>query len=227
MIRSPWLPRLVLGAGAVGLLAAIVSIAVGQGGSDRITVHGAEQMQELIGGIPQDGPYLGPADAPLEITVFNDLQAPSGADYERDTVDPLIEQYARPGDARIELRHFSFTSHETNLAAYAAVAAGEQDREWQYAELFFRNQGEAPAATVTDEFLRDIANAVPELDADTWSGDRGSPAVKARVEADAKLALDLRLPAEPAVVVTGPEGTQRLEDSPSLDDVRAAIASVE
>jgi protein-disulfide isomerase len=217
----------VLGVVGAALLAAMISIAVGQGGSDRTRIEGGEEMQQLIGGIPQDGAFLGPADAAVTITVFTDLQAPSGADYEQEVVDPLIEEYARTDDARLELRHFSFTSAETNSAAYAAVAAGEQDREWQYADLFFRNQDEAPGGTVTDQFLRDIANAVPELDADTWAGDLESTAVGETVQADAQLALDRRLPAAPAVVVTGPTDTKQLDDTPSLDEVRAAVAALE
>ena len=35
MRSSPWLPRLLLGAGVAGLLAAIVSLSIGEGGPER------------------------------------------------------------------------------------------------------------------------------------------------------------------------------------------------
>ena len=225
MRRSPWVPRLVLGAGGIALLGAIIAIAVGEGGSEEIELTGAGQTQQLIGGILQEGALLGSDDAPVVMTVFNDLQAPSGQDFELDVVDPLIEEFVRTGDMRVEIRHFSFTERETNLAAYAATSAGEQDRQWQYLDLFFRNQDEAHGV-VTQEFLRDIANAVPELDTDQWSDDIDSEAVHDTVETDAALGDQLRLPAAPAVEVTGPGGNQSLDDSPSLDEVRAAIESV-
>ena len=123
--------------------------------------------------------------------------------------------------ARFEFRNFSLGEAETTKAAYAAAAAGEQDREWQYVDLFFRNQDEAPAHTVSDEFLDDIGNAIPDFDLDAWREARDSPEVADRVEADVKLAADLGLPAfGPAVVVSGPNGTKLLEDSPSKEDDR-------
>ena len=178
MRRSPWLPRLLLGVGVVALFAAVVSLSVGEGGPEKIAISGAEETQRLIAGIPQDGPYLGPADAAVTITVFNDLQCSSCDDYELDTVNPLIEEYARDRDARLEFRHISLSEAETTKAAYAAAAAGEQDREWQYVDLLFRNQDEAPAGIVSDEFLEDVASGIPNFDLDAWNSrarlDRGS-----------------------------------------------------
>jgi len=223
---SPWLPRLLLGAGLIALLTAIVSISVGEGGPQRITIGGGSEVQQLVAGIPQDGPYLGPQGSAVTIAVFNDLQCASCDDYELQTVDPLIEEYARTGDARLEFRHFSLGSAETTAAAYAAAAAGEQDREWQYVELLFRNQDEAPGHTVSDQFLEDIGNAIPDFDLDAWRTARDSAEVKDRVEADGTLAADLKLPAQPAIVVDGPAGTKRLVDSPSKEDVDAAVAAV-
>ena len=60
----------------------------------------------------------------------------------------------------------------------------------------FRNQDEAPARTVSDEFLEDVGNAIPGFDLDAWKQARESPAVTDRVEADAVLAADLRLRVE-------------------------------
>ena len=226
-MNSPWLPRLLLGAGAVGLIAAVVSLSIGEGGPEKIAITGGEQTQELIAGIPQDGPYLGPEDAAVTITVFNDLQCSSCDDYELHTVDPLIERYARSGQARLEFRHLSLGEAETTKAAYAAAAAGEQDREWQYIDLFFRNQDEAPAHTVSDEFLEDVGNAIPDFDLNAWQQARDSSEVADRVEADARLAADLRLRVEgPSVVVSGPGGTKVLQDSPSEEEIDASVSAV-
>jgi hypothetical protein len=43
---------------------------------------------------------------------------------------------------------------------------------------------------------------------------------------DTKLEIDLRLPAEPAVVVTGPGGVRKLEQQPSLDEIETAVSEV-
>ena len=226
-MNSPWLPRLLLGVGGIGLIAAVVTLSVGEGGPEKITISGGEQTQELIAGIPQDGPDLGPSDAAVTITVFNDLQCSTCDEYQLDTVDPLIEQYARSGEARFEFRHLSLGQAETTEAAYAAAAAGEQDREWQYIDLFFRNQDEAPGHTVSDEFLQDVGNAIPDFDREAWDAARDSSAVKDRVEADATLAADLSLRVQgPSVVVSGPGGTKVLQDAPSKEEIDAAVSAV-
>jgi protein-disulfide isomerase len=227
MTRSPWLPRLLLGAGVIALLAAIVSLSIGEGGPEKIAITGGAETQQLIAGIPQDGPVLGPSNAAVTITVFSDLQCSSCDDYELETVNPLIERYARTREARLEFRHLSLQEAETTKAAYAAAAAGEQDREWQYIDLFFRNQDEAPAGTVSDEFLEDVGSAVPNFDLDSWTTARDSAEVRDRVEADATLAAEFGLGVSgPSVVVTGPRGTEALQDSPSTEDVDAAVSAV-
>jgi protein-disulfide isomerase len=223
---SPWVPRVALALGAIGLVAAIVTIAVGEGGPQPADVGGVNEVQRLLGGIEQDGAYLGPEEAPVTVTVFNDLQCTPCADFQLEEVDPLIEEYARTDDVRFELRHFAISGHDTVRAAYAATAAGEQGRQWQYADLFLRNQDLAAEEGVTDELLRELAEAVPELETDQWEEDLDSSEVAERVEADARLAAELELPAEPAVVVSGPGGDEVLVETPEREEIDAAIQSV-
>jgi protein-disulfide isomerase len=226
-VTSPWLPRLLLGVGIVGVLAAIVSISVGSGGPKVIKIEGGDDVQELIGGIQQDGPYLGSPDAPVTIGVFTDLQCSTCDTYELDTVDPLIAEYGRNGDARFELHNYSLGQADVTQSAYAATAAGEQDREWFFAELFFRNQDEAPGGAVTDEFLNDIGNSISDFDISTWHEAMASQSVKDRVDADQKLAAEYGLRVEaPSIIVDGPGGTKVLQDGPSKNQVEAAVAEV-
>jgi protein-disulfide isomerase len=221
-------PRVLLGVGAIALIGAIVSIAIGTGGPKVIKLKGGDQVQELVGGIQQDGADLGPPDAAVTISVFNDLQCSTCDDYEVHTVDPLIEEYARTGEAKFEFRNYSLGQAETTKAAYAATAAGQQDREWQFVETFFRNQDAAPAGNVSEEFLNNIVNSITDLDLATWQQDMASPEVKARVDADAQLAADYGLRVNgPSIVVEGPGGTKVLQDSPSQEEVQAAVQAVE
>ena len=221
------MPRLLLGAGAIGLLAAIVSISIGQGGPKVIKIRGAGAVQELLGGIQTDGPSLGPPEVPVTISVFTDLQCSTCDTYQLETVDPLIEEYARTGKARLEFHNYSLGQAPTTTAAYAAAAAGQQDREWQFVELFFRNQDEAPAHTVSDQFLNDLANTITDFNRDAWNAARDSEEVRDRVDADARLAADLGLRVNgPSIVVDGPGGTRVLQDSPSKQEVEAAVAAV-
>ena len=193
---SAWVPRVLLGLGLIGLAAAIYSISVGSGGPQPAPIGGVNDVQRIFGGIAQDGAYLGPRTPTTTITVFNDLQCAPCADYEIDTIDPLVEEYARTGEARIEFRHFSLAPNDTTLAAIAAEAAGVQDRQWQYLDTFCPQPGRgAHCAASTRQFLREVAEAVPELDTDQWADDYRRPGEpRTRVRDDAELAAELKLP---------------------------------
>jgi len=226
-MSSPWVPRVLLGVGIVGLIAGIVSLSVGTGGPENIKISGGQEVQQLIAGVQQDGASLGSPDAPVTLNVFTDLQCSTCDTYQLDTVEPLIEKYARGDQVRFELHNYSLGEAEVTQSAYAATAAGAQDREWQFAELFFRNQDEAPRGSVTEEFLDDVANSVPDFDLDAWHTAMGSEAVKAVVDNDQKLAAQYGLRvAAPSVIVDGPGGTKVLQDGPSTQQVEAAIAEV-
>jgi protein-disulfide isomerase len=227
VIRTPWAPRIILGLAAILIGWAIVSLSVGEGGPKQVTITGSDQVQQLLGGVRQDGRRLGSPDAPVTVTIFNDLQCAPCADYEINTVDSLVGQYARGEEVQFEFRHLSFGGAETTLAAGAAVAAAEQDREWQFIDLFFRNQEIIRSSRVTTSFLQEIANALPEFEVSTWQENLGTEATDATVTEDAQLADSLHLPFNsPSVVVTNNDGYQKiLERSPSGDDIQTAIAA--
>jgi protein-disulfide isomerase len=220
-------PRVLLGVGIAGLVAAIISLSVGTGGPKVIRISGGNDVQELLGGVQQDGSSLGTPDAPVTLGLFTDLQCSTCDTYQRDTVDPLIAKYARGDQVRFEFHNYSLGQADVTQSAYAATAAGNQDREWQFAELFFRNQDEAPAGNVTDQFLDDLGNSIPDFDLDAWHQAMDSDQVKEDVDADQKLAAQYGLRIEaPSIVVDGPDGTKVLQDGPTKQEVEAAVADV-
>ncbi len=226
-MRSPWVPRVGLGLLVAAVSWAIVSLSIGEGGPKAITITGGDAVQQLLGGVRQDGRGLGNPDAPVSVSVFNDLQCAPCADYEINTIDPLIDKYARGSSVRFEFRHRSFGGAETTLAAQAAAAAADQDREWQYLDLFFRNQDAIRSSRVTQDFLNEIANALPEFEFGPWQDDLDSAATTAAVDEDGTLGDNLHLPFNaPSVVVAGPGGQKTLTDSPSEQDIEAAITAV-
>jgi protein-disulfide isomerase len=224
---SAWVPRVLLGLGLVAIAAAVISIAVGEGGPGAPRdIGGVNDVQRILGGIHQEGAYLGSEDAEVTVTVFNDIQCVPCADFQLRTVDRLVEEYARTGESRLEFRHFSLAPNETTLAAVAAEAAGKQARQWQYLDTFVRNQELAGGQGVTEDLLRVVAEAVPNLELEQWEDDYADPAVEEEVRDDAALAAALELPAQPAAVVSGPRGRRELIETPSLAEVEAAIAAV-
>jgi protein-disulfide isomerase len=228
--RRPRLIGLLVLALCVAVLGfAIVSLSVGSGGEkDEIKITGAEEVQSLVGGIQQDGPRLGSPDAPVTIQVFNDLSCDPCSDWNQDVVVPLISGPVRGGDVQLIYHNFPMTESGFFLGAYGAVAAAKQDYEWQFVELFFINQEEAKKQGADQEFLDNIARGVGvvNFNVEQWQRDMKDDDIQATLDADEKLTAERRLPVEPAVVVGGPNGTEQLTRSPSLEDVQAAIDEV-
>jgi hypothetical protein len=228
--RRPRLIGLLVLALCVGLLGfAIVSLSVGSGGEDdEIKITGAEEVQSLVGGIPQDGARLGSSDAPVTIQVFNDLSCDPCSDWNQDVIAPLIRGPVRSGDVQLIYHNFPMTESGFFLGAYAAVAAAKQDYEWQFIELFFRNQDEAEKRGADQEFLDNIARGVgvTNFNVEQWQRDMKDDDIQATLDADEKITADRHLPVGSAVVVGGPNGTKQLIQSPSLEDVQAAVSEV-
>ena len=228
--RRPRLIGLLVLALCVGLLGfAIVSLSVGSGGEDdEIRITGAEEVQSLVGGIPQDGARLGSSDAPVTIQVFNDLSCDPCSDWNQEVIVPLIQGPVRNGDVQLVYHNFPMTESGFFLGAYGAVAAAKQDYEWQFIQLFFLNQDEAERRGADQEFLDNIARGVGvvNFNVEQWQRDMKDDDIQATLDADEKTSAERRLPVGPAVVVGGPNGTKQLIESPSLADVQAAIAEV-
>ena len=220
---------------AVGVGYAIIAIAVGEGGPQAVEIEGRPEVQRLIAGIRQEEERLGSPDAPVEIDLFTDVRSVPGADFQREVVDPVISEYVRTDRAQINLRHFSFGRTGVTEAAIASDAAGAQGHQWQYAELVLRNLGNAGEEGVDEQFLGEIAEVTPGLEKEEWEIEfedelalqREDAEYKSAVDEDGELAFELKLPAQPVVIVTGPGGSETLDSEPTLDEVRLAIERVE
>jgi protein-disulfide isomerase len=232
---SVWVPRLVIAVAVIGIGYAIVAISVGEGGPNTVEFEEREEVQGVIAGIRQDGARLGPEDAPVEMELFTDVRAVPGAEFQIEVVEPVIEEYVRPGRAQISIRHFSFGRTGVTEAAIASTVAGEQGHQWQFAEIVMRNLENAGPRGVDEVFLKSAAEVTPGLEIDEWEADfekelaaqEENPDYVSAVDTDGELANELGLSAQPALVITGIGGAETLESTPTLEEVRAAIERVE
>ena len=217
--------------GAVALGYSIVDISTREAGRQVVRVAGISDAQRIFGGMPQEGDRLGSADAPVSVQVFNDMQCSScRADFLR-TIPSLAEDYARPGDAKLLMRHYSISANPVEVGFFAAEAAAEQGYGWQYTYLFFRNQGEAERFGVDDDFLGSLAGSIGELEVPEWrayldseSGPDG--AITSILEGYNDLGADLGIRTRQAAIVSGPRGTRTLQDGPTLAQMEQAIEAV-
>jgi protein-disulfide isomerase len=107
----------------------------------------------MLDGIAQDGNALGDKDAPVTMIEYADYQCPFCRDYALNTMPVLINDYVRSGKLRMEFEPMTFVGPDSETAARAGVAAGQQNLEWNYTHLFFFNQGEERSGYVTDAFI--------------------------------------------------------------------------
>ncbi len=221
---------LALGLAVAAVGYAIVDIATKPPGRAVVRVEGISTSQEIFGGVPQEGERLGSADAPVSIQVFADLQCGSCREDFLATVPGLVTEYARPGDAKLLLRHYSVAQNPLELGFFGAEAAAEQGYGWQYTYLFFRNQGEAERFGVGDEFMSSLAGSISELNVPEWEEyleeNSGDGPIAKRLEGYDRLGTDLGIRTRPAMIVNGPEGTRTLQDGPSLTQAERAIGEV-
>ena len=143
---------------------------------------------------------LGPANAPVTIEFFSDLQCPQCARFEP-IVKSLKNEY---GDkVRMILRHFPLSAHEHALpAAWAAEAAANQGKFWEMVDALYKSQwiwARAPAPRVA--FL-DLAKQVG-LDLDKFQSDMDNPNIRGRIEADQAHAQSLGVRTAPSVLING------------------------
>jgi protein-disulfide isomerase len=210
---------------------AIVGMSTREPSREYRDVQGAGDAQRIFGGARQLGERLGEEGAPVQIQVFTDVQSSGYADWFLDVIPALANGPVRSGDVNLQLRNRSFTRNATQLSFYGVEAAAEQNYGWNYAYLMVRNQDLAIDVGLDDDFLESLAESIENLDLPIWreayeAGLEPDSEMTASLEGQDKLAIDLELTAEPAVVVAGAGGTEVLQDAPSLSDIQAAIGEV-
>jgi protein-disulfide isomerase len=216
----------VIGLAIFVLLAVIASLSLDDPKDEPVKITGAGEVQQLLGGLHQEGATLGEPEAPVTIELFNDLQCSTCDEYQLDVVPRLVNDLVRDGDAKLVYRHFPLGEKERNLADYGAVAAGEQDDQWQFIQLFFINQDQVPTMGVTEDFLSMVAAAIIEFDVGKWHDDFDDESITTTLDNDGKLAAQLGLPAQPAALVVGPTGRKTLIERPSAAEIEAAVEAV-
>lgn len=175
-------------AAALAVSAVIVAGAVilsSRGGEEKPEEAGnaSASVEALLTGIPQRGTELGSARAPVTIYEYADLQCPICADFSRTVLPEIVSRYVRPGRVRLVFRNLTFLGPDSVRAGQAAAAAGRQNRMWNFAEVFYYEQGQENTGYATDEFLRGIGSQVPGLDVAKMMADRGSAGVQAELDA--------------------------------------------
>jgi protein-disulfide isomerase len=137
----------------------------------------------------------------------------------------LQARLVRTGRLKIVMRLLKFIGDDSVEAARMALAAGQQNKLFQFVDLVFHNQGAEESGWVDDEYLRRIGEAAG-LDVDRALEARESGAVTAELDAAVEQGKAVGLESTPwFLIATGNGKPRRLEMDALTAD--AAIEALE
>jgi protein-disulfide isomerase len=190
----------------------------------------ARQVEDLYTGIPQDGIHLGDPNAPATLVEIADLQCPFCAQYSTGALPSVVVDYVWQGRVRYELRFRSFLGRDSVRAAGAAAYAAQHDLMFQFADVFYRNQGPEESGYANRDFIRRVAGQVPGLDPDKTAAAADDPLSQPLVREGEQFARDIGSTSTPDFYVrTGgrlqplkPQGTEPADYAAALDAILGA-----
>lgn len=142
------------------------------------------EVKALLDGIPQKGAALGSPRAPITVWMFADLECPTVKLFVEKYLPSVIGTWVRTGVVRLDYRSLETDTLDEEIffkQEAASLAAGRQNRMWNFVLTFVRQQGEVRTDYATDEFLADIASQVPGLGLGKWQRDRVNPRLSKQV----------------------------------------------
>jgi len=172
---------------------------------DRATVS---EVATLLAGLPQHGKALGNPHAPVRVQFFGDLQCPYCRRFALEKLTMLIRRYVRTGKLKIEYLSLQTATHDPEtfrIQQVAALAAGRQNKLWNFIELFYREQRDENSGYVNEAFLDGLAQQVPGLGLFAWNAARGDAQFTEEILRDARDARDARLATTPSFLLSSTE----------------------
>jgi hypothetical protein len=135
------------------------------------------EVSALLDGIPQRGSTLGELTAPFTLQIFLDLKDPDSRSWFLADLPAIVRGQVRTGILKLEYRAYktnTYSPQEFVAGQTAALAAGAQNKLWNFICTFFHEQGSEFRRYATDNFLDDIARQVPGLSLARWHSARHS-----------------------------------------------------
>ena len=160
----------------------------------------------------------GPANAPISVELFADLQSP----VSRPALDVLRQVMQRyPSAVRLQFRNFPLAFHpEAPLAHEAAMTAAREGRFWEFATYVLAHQN-----ALREQDLIALAGRLG-LDAGRFAQALQEHRYAPRVDADVRAGVRRGIRGSPAIVVNG----ERIDGVPNLqtlvEQIETQLAAV-
>lgn len=142
----------------------------------------------------------GNAAATITLIEYSDFQCPACKAY-HPIVKQVLDEYGEK--ARFAYRHFPLPQHRNaKPAAYAAEAAGRQEKFWEMHDVIFDRQTEWAEARDAEARFRDYAASLG-LDLARYDADIALDEIESKVEADYASGVTSRVNATPTFFLNG------------------------
>ena len=206
---------MLIGAGAVAAVIAVVVVLIivftGGGsstpkgvpktGSIAGGLPGSPEVDRYFKGIPQSGTTLGSPTAKVTMVEYIDLQCPFCQEFETQVFPSIVATYVRTGKVKVEVRVLDFIGPDSSRGRKAMIAAGDQDRAFNFAEVLYFNQATENTGWLNADMVASAAASIPGLDVAKLLTDQNSSAVaKTAAGFDAESTAD-KVSSTPTVLV--------------------------
>ncbi|MFJ9849987.1 DsbA family protein [Streptomyces sp. NPDC101150] len=209
----------------VALVVAVIAVAVAvgkavEGGRDG---GGAGAPRAAASGPPQEDPAqqkmfddlarqtsrredgdplaVGKKDAPVVLVEYADYQCSFCGRFTRETQPELIKKYVDAGTLRIEFRNFTIYGADSERAARASWAAGQQGRFWQLHDELYATTRKGDA--LAEDKLVDMARASGVPDLGKFRTDMKSAAAERALKRDQDEGYGLGVQSTPSFLING------------------------
>ncbi|MER7956819.1 thioredoxin domain-containing protein [Streptomyces sp. NPDC096030] len=144
---------------------------------------------------------LGRADAPVVLIEYADFKCGYCGKFARDTEPELVRKYVENGTLRIEWRNFPIFGEESEAAARASWAAGQQGRFWEFHKAAYAEG--AKEKGFGTERLNALAKEAGVPDLARFAKDTDGAEARAAVSRDQEQAYSLGATSTPSFLVNG------------------------
>jgi protein-disulfide isomerase len=174
----------------------VLVVALGSGKTKKPSATPATTANAFLSGIPEHGLTLGDPTAPVTILEWADLRCPFCQEHELTEQPTIVKQLVATGKAQLRFMPIPILGGQSPLAHAVLLRMADQNRAWQFINLFYLNQGSETTDYVTPEFLKKL---VVEA-----GGDPNTPLGETLTGADAKLQAQIIAAAHAAGIESTP-----------------------
>jgi protein-disulfide isomerase len=223
---------LAAGAGAIALAAVAAALAFAltggsSSGTPTTTTAGtlpdAGSAVQLFKGIPQRSNVLGKASAPVTMVEYIDLQCPGCRAFETGVMPTIVPRFVKTGKVRVIARPIAFIGPDSVQGRTAALAAGRQNRFFDFAQLAYFNQGAENSGWLDDAFIRAAYSSIPGLDVGSAEQARTESAISQEARRFEAQATADNVTETPTILVGKAGGKLTEVVSPDVSNLSAAI----